>query len=211
MNKNKIETTLKARLDKFSEDKGYTRNRYRTSELVYCLRKAYIQRKYNILTSLNKFLIQGLLMHDKFPDFAKGLPWFRKARYEVKCNTKHEGFEISGRADIVTKTTIYELKHAKIRDSDLCPAQYALQANAYANALKKKKWRVIVIDNNNLNIKIFEDHASTSEYKLFLGRAKQLHEALENNGKVPDGPDFEWECWFCDQRIKEICNKKLVR
>ena len=206
MNETSLEKRIYKKVSTLCGDKGYTKDRYRASELCYCLRKAFIMRKHDIKTQINRYLIAGLMMHERFPKIIKGMREFKNAKYEVECNVDFGEFTISGRADIVTPNAIYELKHAGIKFVNSCPPQYSMQANAYANALDKNQWKIMVVDATNLNVQVYEGTKSTSEYKLFVTRAKQVHEAM-HGGEVPEGPEYSWECYFCDKEAKSICEK----
>jgi CRISPR/Cas system-associated exonuclease Cas4 (RecB family) len=182
-------------------------NKYRVSELIYCLIKAYRSRTEGKTFDINGKMLSGSMLHEKFPKLLRGVTG-SKVKFEVECSKAYDGYEIIGHADAIDKERVYELKFSASKVTEQLPFYYYLQANAYATMNGLPEFSVIFINSYSLDVKILSEKQDTIAFEHIEKQAAYLHDCIQKK-QVPKGPMFDWECKFCSMRLD--CPMHLVK
>jgi|GEM_PF-1781370 len=149
------------------------------SSLSSCLRRAYYEKIFPelVLEQIRKSTFEGEAIHYfvKYLVDLGGKLLFEKINAEVPVEYEFEGIKIVGRADIVLKDRIIELKTC--RNIPSRPYfSHVLQANAYAYLLKKKMFEVTYLGMHNIRSFVYD--TSKELFERLLDRARILRKAL---------------------------------
>ena len=163
------------------------------TDLIYCLRKAYYRKKGTKgLAEDKRILAQAS---------GRGIHTILETSYWNEVPVERDG--IVGTIDMI-KDTVVEIKTTRnsvaIRDS------WVRQIMSYLAMRGETEARLIVFDVARLNLEVYRLKFTKEEleehWKWMLERKKKLEEALKNNNP-PDGPEYDWECQYCEYRF--IC------
>jgi len=203
-----LEKKIEKAIMVYPEEKFPKPNRYWIKELTYCLRKAYYNRTLNPAREFNNYIFGGIMFHELFPKITKDIDEFKDAKWEERCEKDCGDFVISGKTDITTEDTAYELKYSASKlVSGECPEQYSLQVQPYGAILGKPNVGIIIVNSRFLKTTIFKMKTDKHVLDTLVERGKILHTALKDK-TPPVGPEYHWECSFCNW--KKNCLSLLV-
>jgi len=173
------------------------------SELTYCARKAFYQRRNPRPLSREKTVILsfGNAGHYFVEEYLE-YPGLLK---ELVGYIEVDEFEIHGQADLVLDDSIAEIKTvSRIPEEPF--HHHLLQLNAYLKIFERSKGFLIYIDKRRGIIEVFEHTFDNNLWRELIERARRLYKALKEN-KEPE-PEFSPLCRFCE--FKDLCGVKEV-
>ena len=182
------------------------REGYYISSLSGCLRKAYYEIVYPTeeKDKLRKSIFEGEAIHYFISYLINlgGKLMFKKIESEVPVEYEFEGKKLVGRADIVLKDRVIEIKTTKNLPR-LPYYSHVLQANAYAYLLNKKKFEITYIAEHG--VRSFSMDTSEELFEKLKERARILHNAV----KYSIAPEKE-PTPYCNRcPYYHICYKQL--
>jgi len=184
------------------------KNTVRCTELLYCLRKAWLRRKFGVkLTEEQRWFIYRGNVFDVL--------WtrlFDDKQVEVKLWVDDE-LAIVGHADFIYEDAVWELKTiATIKalwdknEQKYKPKPWHVkQALFYAHCLGLKKVRLCYISFDGIMVFTEDDFDITTDSVLseLKDRAQTLYACLKEDIPPPK-TDQSWECKYCE--VKEFCD-----
>jgi len=197
-----------------SNDK-YKENVYWVTELLYCPRKIFWNRKNNFHTPLNSNMLHGSLMHDLLPKLIEDDSIVYEKELELPLTIGGDSVKVVGRADAVMKDKVIEFKYTKILpgylDSKRIPLQYHLQAGMYCKMTGLDEYYIIIGSVFNLDFKVIRGKLFQEHIDTMIKNAETIHNCLKQDVlPVVNTPMFKWECRYCPYKKKciELKEKK---
>ena len=178
------------------------RNSIHVSEVVGCLRKAWLNRKYGDVRNLNhlsdmKCVILGLGLASHFV-LEQAL---RELGYVVEKPVTLEfpnGLKLIGTPDAFNDKAVLEVKTVN-KIPDYPYEHHILQLNAYLNILNYDSGLIIYICKKDGKVKIYEIRRDMRKYVQILQRAKKLHYHISKD--IPPDPEPSYLCNYCEWRL----------
>ena len=178
------------------------RNSIHVSEVVGCLRKAWLNRKYGDLKNLNhlsnsKCVILGLgfASHFVLEQALRELGYVKEKPVTVEFPN---GLKLIGTPDGFNSQVVLEIKTVNSIPSK--PYEHhVLQLNTYLNMLNMDLGLIIYICKRNGRIKIFEVRRDTRKYLEIIERAKRLHYYISKD--IPPDPEPSHLCNYSEWKL----------
>lgn len=209
----KLKSLMRARLiDNYKKLQSYERPYISVTELIYCLRKNYYERKRYTFDLSKLFTWPFLYIRQKvgntIHDSIQELYDFD----DVEKTVVSEKFKVKGRADGIKNEYIFEIKsYEPKKGKEVYQEDHYLQPLIYSYILNSeygyniKKIVIIYVQLNLKNIFAIEKDVDQKTAEKLLNRSLILQDCLTKN-IVPDplGATTE-QCKFC--LYKESCEK----
>lgn len=170
-------------------------NQINTTELIYCIRKAYYRRKYPEAPSLKSafWMFRGNIFDKIFT------PLFERHQERVTHRVRGTPIIISGRIDFIDGDTIFELKTVNSlrfiekegpHQDHLKQVKFYAWCNAYPNA------KIIYMDLNDALV--FDVDLSNEDETIdeFEDLARRLYTGIVTD-EPPEPNAQTWECKYC--------------
>ena len=199
---------LLLQLLKYDEEEHRKENTVYITQVLQCLRRSYYEIKHGIDPSykLNKHILIGSAIH-KYIEYLVNKYRDKLDMYiEVEKHVEFEygKYKVVGRADIVTKDEVWEIKVVS-KTYKLPSLLHITQANIYAYLLQKPVFRLVYIRDRNIDEFVYG--VSDRLVDMFFNRLNTLIIYLEQNAEPPREEDF-W-CSTCPYKYRCI-QKKLI-
>jgi len=178
-------------------------NSIHISALPFCLRKEYFNIQFHANQTPTPAMVSGKIHHlsIRHLDYFKG----KDAHFEVELKAPlTDDWILSGRADAIAGRTLYEFKFSRRLDGRELDLFYFAQANAYAVMAGCDSYALVKVDRNTYDVRALEGEPDRSAFNVLKERALTLVECLKV-GKIPEGPEQEWECKNCAYSV--ICRR----
>ncbi len=175
---------------------------FRVSEVGRCLRFLYFTRVIGRLEDVGSKpeVIAGRNMHVEYQNDYAAID--QNAKMEKEVMFVHENFIIMGKADIVTREKVIEIKTV----NNLPERPYAphiRQINFYMKLCGREKGNLIYIERETKKQKTFSVDYDENLFLKDLRRFEKLAKCLETT-TVPE-KEITKMCEFCE--YKELCEK----
>jgi len=201
----------------FERLKDLDRIRIYTTEVLLCLRRAFLSIKLNTVSQLNQPMYMGKVIHIAMEELLKhALPelGFKKVDTEAVLEVPIEGtkYVLVAKPDVVAEDStgdevVIEIKTFRRSLPTLNKILFHyLQLQTYLNILNIGKGYILYVDRENV-LKIYLlEFKKVDLWDWFRERLNHLINCLEEN-KLPDKNYrlFDWECLSCN--FKPICNR----
>lgn len=168
------------------------------TELLYCLRKAYLRRKYEreLLDEQKWWIYRGNIFHALWGSL------FDQSEIQVV----HEvgDFKIVGHADIVYEGCVYELKTVTSL-SNIPKEHHIKQILAYAHFLGLDCAKLIYVSFDGFEVIEVPTEGAEEVVRELEERARVLINAVRTDTPPPAEPMGPWECEFCE--VARFCGR----
>ena len=183
-------------LRKKEDHEPLSKGSFYASSVAKCPRQVLLEKlnpKMEISDRLLGIFLIGDALHEVVQEAVGG-------EIEKEVVIKRGGITIRGRADIVTKDEVIELKTisdvSKVR---LRPKHnHYMQLQVYLGGLKRKKGRLVYISKQNFEIVEHEIKFSKEAFEEAINYFKVIKD-FEDKGKLPPRFETNW-CWYCPFR-----------
>ena len=176
-------------------------NQINTTELIYCIRKAYYRRKFPKPPSLKSawWMWRGNVFDRVFT------PLFERHQERVTHRVRGTPIIISGRIDFIEDDTVYELKttnNLKYIQKDGPHKDHLKQVKFYTWCNAYQKAKIIYMDLND--VLVFDVDLSDLDEVIdeFEDVARKLYNAILLD-EPPEKNAQKWECNYCT--YKDMC------
>jgi len=178
------------------------RNSIHVSEVVGCLRKAWLNRKYGDLKNLNhlsnsKCVILGLgfASHFVLEQALRELGYVTEKPVTVEFPN---GLKLIGTPDAYNDKVVLEVKTVN-KIPDYPYEHHILQLNAYLNILNYDSGLIVYICKKDGRVKIYEIRRDMRKYVQILERAKKLYYHISKD--IPPEPEPSHLCNYCEWKL----------
>jgi len=178
------------------------RNSIHVSEVVGCLRKAWLNRKYGDLKNLNhlsnaKCVILGLgfASHFVLEEALRELGYVTEKPVTVEFPN---GLKLIGTPDAYNDKVVLEVKTVN-KIPDYPYEHHILQLNAYLNILNYDSGLIVYICKKDGRVKIYEIRRDMRKYVQILERAKKLYYHISKD--IPPEPEPSHLCNYCEWKL----------
>ena len=171
------------------------------TELLHCLRKSYLRRKYKCkpLDQQKWWIYRGNVFHSLWCSLF--------SQHEVEMVHDLGDYRIVGRADIVHEGCVYELK--TVTSLYYVPREHHIkQVLAYAHMLGLNCAKLIYVSFNGFTVIDVDVSDAAKVMEELKAKAKILVDALRNGTPPPPSPVFPSECEFCE--VASLCHDQKV-
>jgi len=174
------------------------------SDVVICPRRAFFNARFNANPVAGPRATVGKAVHMLLREALKKS--YPDASFEVTCiYPLEDGYALIGRADMVHGDVVYEFKYTSMHGG--AKEAYFAQANSYACMLECRRFKVVIVDRDKLDVVILEGDVSEEAFQRILEKCAEIVKLLEveEPDRLPGKAPWEWACRRCVYNM--ICRR----